>query len=90
MSKYTKGYCALQKKKYILMLLRVLSEKYMPVCLSEEGRYQFTTGVITASYPFITEKGMVFGCLKSSKYFRNFLIKIKKIIRENLKKVLKF
>ena len=68
------------------MLLRVLSEKCMPACLSEEGRYQFTTAVITASYLFITEKGMFFGHLKSSKYFNKFLIKIKKFIRENLKK----
>lgn len=68
------------------MLLRVLSEKCMPACLPEESRYQFTTAVIIASYPFITEKGVLFGHLISSKYFGKFLIKIKKIIRENLKK----
>lgn len=69
------------------MLLRVLSEKCMPAWLSEEGRYQFTIAIITASYPLITEKGMLFGHLKGSKYFIKFLIKIKKkIIRKNLEK----
>lgn len=62
------------------MLLRVLSEKSMPACLPEEGRYQFTTAVITASYPFITEKDMIFGHLKPSKYFNKFFNKIKNFI----------
>lgn len=61
------------------MLLRVFSEKYMPVYPSQDGRYQFTTAVITASYPFITEKGVLFGHLKSSKHLNKFLIKIKKL-----------
>lgn len=61
----------------------------MPACLSEEGRCHFSTAVISASYPFNTEKGVLFGHLKSNKYFNEFLIKIKKFIRENKKKVLK-
>lgn len=61
------------------MLLWVFSEKCMPVYLSEDGRYPLTIAVITSSYSFIIEKGVLFGHLKSSKYFNKFLIKIKKL-----------
>lgn len=83
MSKYTKGFCALKKTLHTNVTQGTFWEIY--ACLQKAG-ISLLQLVITASYPFITEKGMIFGHLKSSKYFNKFFIKIKNFIWENLKK----